>query len=305
MAYGRISLEQALNSDNFYQLPKVIIGTKYYSKLKAEAKLLFMLCRDRLSASLDSTRKGDMRFVDGDGDIFIYYSIEDLAEDLGWGRDKIMKLKKELIKYGLIDEVRQGLNKANRIYVKNVIADIEILNMEFEEAQAFLNQANEESMPEEPSEEDQSPSNPVKSTEVVKPDFRKSQNSTSKSRKIRLQEVANSDSTYIKQSETKESETKLILLEEDEEKAQGQLSRKVDKASQYDREYIWELVYDQLLKENYASSAADFAMKYFERRYQYALENMKFAKSSEMVAEYVFNGILAEWNQAMRKQGNG
>ena len=34
MAHGRISLEQALNSDNFYQLPKVIIGTKYYSKLK-------------------------------------------------------------------------------------------------------------------------------------------------------------------------------------------------------------------------------------------------------------------------------
>ena len=114
MAHGRISLEQALNSDNFYQLPKVIIGTKYYSKLKAEAKLLFMLCRDRLSASLDSTRKGDMRFVDADGDIFIYYAIDDLANDLGCGRDKVIKLKKELIKYGLIDEVRQGLNKANR-----------------------------------------------------------------------------------------------------------------------------------------------------------------------------------------------
>ena len=135
MAHGRISLEQALNSDNFYQLPKVIIGTKYYSKLKAEAKLLFMLCRDRLSASLDSTRKGDMRFVDADGDIFIYYAIDDLANDLGCGRDKVIKLKKELIKYGLIDEVRQGLNKANRIYVKNVVTDIQILNMTFEEAQ--------------------------------------------------------------------------------------------------------------------------------------------------------------------------
>ena len=56
MAYGRISLEQALNSDNFYQLPKVVIKSKYYRKLKAEAKLMFMLCRDRLSASLDSTR---------------------------------------------------------------------------------------------------------------------------------------------------------------------------------------------------------------------------------------------------------
>jgi hypothetical protein len=43
MAYGRISLEQALNSDNFYQLPKVVIKSKYYRKLKAEAKLMFML----------------------------------------------------------------------------------------------------------------------------------------------------------------------------------------------------------------------------------------------------------------------
>ncbi|MGT2691678.1 replication initiator protein A [Streptococcus porcinus] len=45
MAYGRISLEQALNCDNFHQLLKVIIGTKYYSKLKVEAKLLFMLLK--------------------------------------------------------------------------------------------------------------------------------------------------------------------------------------------------------------------------------------------------------------------
>lgn len=166
MAYGRISLEQALNSDNFYQLPKVVIKSKYYRKLKAEAKLMFMLCRDRLSASLDSTRKGDLRFVDDLGDIFIYYNIEDLSEDLGCGRDKVMKLKKELIKYGLIDEVRQGLNKANRIYVKNAITDIQILNMEFEEAQQLLN--------------------PVKSTEVEKADFRKSENTTSRSRKLRL-----------------------------------------------------------------------------------------------------------------------
>ena len=290
MAYGRISLEQALNSDNFYQLPKVIIGTKYYRKLKAEAKLMFMLCRDRLSASLDSTRKGDLRFVDDIGDIFIYYAIEDLAEDLGCGRDKVMKLKRELIKYGLIDEVRQGLNKANRIYVKNVITDIQILNMEFEEAQDLLKT--------------------VESMEVEKTDFRKSENTTSRSREIRLQEVANSDSTYIKQSETKESDIKHILSEDEdertpqnsEEKNQNQLSRKVDKATRYDRDYIWYLVHYQLLKENFSVTSADYAMIHFDVRYQYALENIRFARSSEMVAEYVFNGIVAEWNQAIRKQ---
>lgn len=292
MAYGRISLEQALNSDNFYQLPKVVIKSKYYRKLKAEAKLMFMLCRDRLSASLDSTRKGDLRFVDDLGDIFIYYNIEDLSEDLGCGRDKVMKLKKELIKYGLIDEVRQGLNKANRIYVKNAITDIQILNMEFEEAQQLLN--------------------PVKSTEVEKADFRKSENTTSRSREIRLQEVANYDSTYTKVSEIKESNNKVSHFDDDEEMAhssqddkyQNTLNRKVDEATQYDRDYIWGLVYDRLRQEGFSKASADFVMRHFDERYQYALENMRYASSTEKIAEFVFNGILAVFNQERRKQEN-
>lgn len=292
MAYGRISLEQALNSDNFYQLPKVVIKSKYYRKLKAEAKLMFMLCRDRLSASLDSTRKGDLRFVDDLGDIFIYYNIEDLSEDLGCGRDKVMKLKKELIKYGLIDEVRQGLNKANRIYVKNAITDIQILNMEFEEAQQLLN--------------------PVKSTEVEKADFRKSENTTSRSREIRLQEVANYDSTYTKVSEIKESNNKVSHFDDDEEMAhssqddkyQNTLNRKVDEATQYDRDYIWGLVYERLRQERFSKASADFVMRHFDERYQYALENMRYAASTEKIAEFVFNGILAVFNQEKRKQEN-
>lgn len=292
MAYGRISLEQALNSDNFYQLPKVVIKSKYYRKLKAEAKLMFMLCRDRLSASLDSTRKGDLRFVDDLGDIFIYYNIEDLSEDLGCGRDKVMKLKKELIKYGLIDEVRQGLNKANRIYVKNAITDIQILNMEFEEAQQLLN--------------------PVKSTEVEKADFRKSENTTSRSREIRLQEIANYDSTYTKVSEIKESNNKVSHFDDDEEMAhssqddkyQNTLNRKVDEATQYDRDYIWGLVYDRLRQERFSKASADFVMRHFDERYQYALENMRYASSTEKIAEFVFNGILAVFNQEKRKQEN-
>ncbi|MEE3698911.1 MULTISPECIES: replication initiator protein A [Streptococcus] len=289
MAYGRISLEQALNSDNFYQLPKVIIGTKFYSKLKAEAKLLFMLCRDRLSASLDSTRKGDMRFVDTEGDIFIYYAIDDLASDLGCGRKKVMKLKKDLIEYGLIDEVRQGLNKANRIYVKNVITDIQILNMEFEEAKELLN--------------------PVKSMEVSKRDFQKYQNDTSRNIKKGLHEVSKKDSTYIKQSKTKKSDIKVNNFEDDEDiKTQNSqeinneptLTRKVENVTRYDKDYIWQLVYDQLIKENLTQKNTEVLMIKFDQRYQYALQNMRYICSSEQLAEYVFNGLFAEWNQRLR-----
>lgn len=185
MAYGRISLEQVLNSEDFYQLPKMMIKAKYYRKLRAEAKLIFALFRDRITASLTNVKQGDMRFVDENGDIFIYYPIEELVQDLGWGRDKVMNLKKDLIRYGLIDEVRQGVTKANRIYVKNIITDINILNMDFDEAKPFVNA--------------------VKSTEVGKFDFKKSGKSTSRNREIRLQEIGKIDSSKNKESKNKES----------------------------------------------------------------------------------------------------
>lgn len=185
---GRISLAQGLGSESFYQLPKVMIGSKYYSKLKSEAKMMFMLLRDRMGASIENARKGDMRFVDDNQDVFIYYPIEELVEDLGWKRDKVMSLKKKLIEYDLIDEVRQGLKKANRIYVKNVETRIELLNMDFEQAKQS--------------------ENPVKSPEVGKTDFKKSEKSTSRGRKNRLQEVGKSDSSKNKSSEIKQSENK-------------------------------------------------------------------------------------------------
>lgn len=177
MAYGRISLEQVLNSEDFYQLPKMMIKAKYYRKLRAEAKLMFALFRDRISISVTNVKQGDMRFVDETGDIFIYYSIEELVEDLGWGRDKIMNLKKDLIKYGLIDEVRQGATKANRIYIKNIITDINILNMDFDEAQSFVNVENQ----------------------------LKSENTTSRGRENRLHEVGKSDANKNKESKNKKS----------------------------------------------------------------------------------------------------
>lgn len=185
---GRISLAQGLGSESFYQLPKVMIGSKYYSKLKSEAKMMFMLLRDRMGASIENARKGDMRFVDDNQDVFIYYPIEELVEDLGWKRDKVMSLKKQLIKYDLIDEVRQGLKKANRIYVKNVETRIELLNMDFEQKKQS--------------------ENPVKSPEVGKTDFKKSVFPTSRGRENRLQEVGKSDSSKNKSSDIKQSENK-------------------------------------------------------------------------------------------------
>lgn len=132
MAYGRKSLVQIQATEIHYQLPKVLVGTTYYQKLCAEAKFLYMLINDRLKLSLQ-TAKDTGNFVDKHGDVYVIYPNNELSHDTGYGKDKIIKLKKELIKYNLLDEERQGMKQPNRLYPKNVVSDPELLKMSFEE----------------------------------------------------------------------------------------------------------------------------------------------------------------------------
>lgn len=258
---GRISLAQGLGSESFYQLPKVMIGSKYYSKLKSEAKMMFMLLRDRMGASIENARKGDMRFVDDNQDVFIYYPIEELVEDLGWKRDKVMSLKKKLIEYDLIDEVRQGLKKANRIYVKNVETRIELLNMDFEQAKQS--------------------ENPVKSPEVGKIDFKKSEKSTSRGRKNRLQEVGKSDSSKNKSSEIKQSENKNNI---DSSRKAGTDSPSIQKKSE--GKYIQPEYYSllQVIADSYNDK---FAYDY-DRREIYNLTH----RQKMLIGQYLEDGYV-------------
>lgn len=133
MAYGRKSLIQIQSSEIHYQLPKVLVGTAYYQKLCAEAKFLYMLINDRLKLSIQ-TAKDTGKFVDEHGDVYVIYPNEELIRDTGYKKDKIIKLKKDLIKYHLLDEERQGLRQPNRLYPKNVVSDPVLLDTPFEEA---------------------------------------------------------------------------------------------------------------------------------------------------------------------------
>lgn len=106
-------------------------------------------------------------------------------------------------------------------------------------------------------------------------------------------------------SETKESES---VIEDEEEKESltskksdnDYFQRKVDRVTRYDKDYIWGLVHDQLRQVGLSQAASDYALIYFDHRYQYALENMRFADKSETIAEYVFNGVLSEWTKVQR-----
>lgn len=281
---GRITLEQIQTGERFIKIPMAFVESKYYSKFSTEGKYLYGILYNRFQLSLKNG------WVDDKNCVYLIYTVEDLCKILGFGKNKVIKLKKELVKYGLLEEVRQGLNKPNLLYLQNVETKESLLNSDFEEVK--------------------NSSKPAEIAEVSNSNFQNSQIQTSRSLKNKLQEVSNSNSNKTENNKTENNKTDVILSEDEEEKAiqnpeeknQDSLSRKVDKVTKYDKDYIWDLVHDQLLKENLSPSVADYAMIHFDNRYQYALENMKFARSSEMVAEYVFNGIMSEWNQAVRKQ---
>ncbi|MCQ9211692.1 MULTISPECIES: replication initiator protein A [unclassified Streptococcus] len=167
MAYGRKSLIQVQATEIHYQLPKVLVGTTYYQKLCAEAKFLYMLINDRLKLSLQ-TAKDTGNFVDEHGDVYVIYPNNELSQDTGYGKDKIIKLKKELIRYNLLDEERQGMKQPNRLYPKNVVSDPFLLEIAFEDAP-----------------------NPWELYEVGNSDFKNSEIPTSRTRQNRNQEVGN------------------------------------------------------------------------------------------------------------------
>ncbi|MGT2906535.1 replication initiator protein A [Streptococcus dentiloxodontae] len=284
---GRITLEQIQTGERFIKIPMAFVESRYYSKFSTEGKYLYGILYNRFQLSV---RNG---WVDDNNCVYLIYTVEALCKILGFGKNKVIKLKKELVKYGLLEEVRQGLNKPNLLYLQNVETKESLLNSDFEETK-------------------NSPK-PAETAEVSKSNFQTSQNQTSRSFKNKLQEVSNSNSSKTYNNKIYSNKTYSNLSEDEEEKAaqnskeknQGQVSRKVDKVTKYDKDYIWDLVHEQLLKENFTQSAADYAMIHFEKRYKYALENMRFASSSEKIAEYVFNGIVAEWNQTIRKQQFG
>ena len=280
---GRITLEQIQTSERFIKIPMAFVESQFYSDFSTEGKYLYGILYNRFQLSIKNG------WVDDKNCVYLIYTVDELCKILGFGKNKVIRLKKELVKYGLLEEVRQGLNKPNLLYLQNVETRESVLNSDFEEVGNYSKSAE--------------------IAEVSKSNFRNSQNQTSKSFKNKLQEVSKSNSNKTENNKTENNKTD-TFLEDEEEKApqnpegknRGNLSQKVDKVTKYDRDYIWNLVHDQLLKENFSQANADYAMIHFDDRYEYALENMRFARSSEMVAEYVFNGIVAEWNQNIRKQ---
>ena len=100
-----------LGEQSFLQMPKIVDRDE---KISYSAKYLYMKFFDRIKLS---EKNG---WIDKELGVYIYYTIESIKEDLGIGQRKAIQLKRALIDRGLIEEVRQGLNKPNKIYLINL-----------------------------------------------------------------------------------------------------------------------------------------------------------------------------------------
>ena len=101
----------------FYRIPKALFTDPTFSKLSAEAKLLYGLMLDRMGLS---RRSG---WIDRQGRVYIYFTHTEIQESLQCGHNKAVRLLKELDQgLGLIRRKRQGLGRPDRIYVMNFVS---------------------------------------------------------------------------------------------------------------------------------------------------------------------------------------
>ena len=110
----RISARQVQSSERFYRIPKIFVESPLYKSMSTDAKFTYAILKDRFELSLRNN------WIDKNGDVYLIYTITELQEILGYGNKKVIKLKKELQEYGLLEEVRQGLNKPNLLYLGNI-----------------------------------------------------------------------------------------------------------------------------------------------------------------------------------------
>lgn len=103
---------------SFYRIPKALFTDSRYKGVSVEAKVLYGLLLDRMSLSARN------EWFDSSRRVYIYFTLEDALSQMGCGKDKAIKLFKELdvvSGIGLIERKKQGQGKPTRIYVKNFI----------------------------------------------------------------------------------------------------------------------------------------------------------------------------------------
>lgn len=108
---------------SFFCIPRTLMKDEQFRSLSTDAKLLYGMLLDRMGLS---ARNG---WHDDAGRVYIYYTVKEVCETIGCGRNKAMRLLAELDTnkgIGLIERIRQGQGKPDKIFVKRITVQEDI-----------------------------------------------------------------------------------------------------------------------------------------------------------------------------------
>ena len=98
----------------FFKMPMSLFTDDNFTAISNEAKLLYGLLLDRTGLSLMND------WTDENGRVYINFTNAEVCRMLKIGAAKAVKTFKELVMVGLIERIRIGLGKPDRIFVKHI-----------------------------------------------------------------------------------------------------------------------------------------------------------------------------------------
>lgn len=101
---------------SFYRIPKLLFTDSRFSSLSAESKTLYGILLDRMDLSMKNG------WLDKQNRVYLFFTVQEIQESLGCGKNKAIQLIQELEKAGLIERKRQGMGKPSFVYVKNILS---------------------------------------------------------------------------------------------------------------------------------------------------------------------------------------
>ncbi len=104
----------------FFQFPKVLMYGERYKHLSSDAKLAYMVLKDRLEYSLRN------HWVDEDNHVYFIFTVRELQDLFNCATEKAVKIKKELQTANLLKQIQMGFNpktkknEPNRLYLSKL-----------------------------------------------------------------------------------------------------------------------------------------------------------------------------------------
>lgn len=126
-----------IDNERYYQIPKAFFTNPLYKSMSSDAKMIYAFLKDRMVLS------GRNGWHDDNGDIYLYFSQEAIAEMMGISTSTVSRSMKQLQNCKLIEMVKQGQGKPSKIYINKLALLASNENHESQQDNQNENQENQ------------------------------------------------------------------------------------------------------------------------------------------------------------------